>query len=217
MRGLDHHRVAAFVVGLLMCALSTSIFAQGLASRYVEGEHYQAIEAPVATPDDGRIHVVEFFLYSCPHCYHLEPEVEAWREQLGDDVAFSRVPVLFGGGGQKYARLYYAAQRLGVLDEVHADIFRAIHEQGRRLLSQSDMRAFMVDHGVDGARFDAAFESDAVREKVVAAGEMMRAFNVTATPSLGVAGQYWISGRSAGSNDAMFDVADYLIRRQREE
>lgn len=203
------------LLALLTAGASATAGAQDLVSRYVAGDHYQVIEQPMAQPDDGKVHVVEFFLYSCPHCYHLEPELEDWRSQLGDDVVFTRVPVLFGGGGQPYARLFYTAKSLGVLDDVHADIFDAIHQQGRRLVSQSDMRDFMEAHGVDGARFDQVFESDDVSAKVREAGEMMRRFHVTATPSLGVAGRYWISGRTAGSNEAMFDVADYLIAQER--
>ncbi|GAB3672789.1 thiol:disulfide interchange protein DsbA/DsbL [Salinisphaera aquimarina] len=207
-------RIAAFIA-LTLTLFAGVAAAQSLITRYVAGDHYQVIDNPVAQPEDGKIQVVEFFLYSCPHCYHLEPELKDWRKTLGDDVEFSRVPVLFGAGGQVYARLYYAAEQLGVLDKVHEDIFTAIHEQGRRLLSEDDIRDFMEDHGVDGDRFAEAFDSDAVSDKVRAAGETMRAFRVTATPSLGVAGQYYLSGRSAGSNEKMFDVADYLIAQQR--
>jgi thiol:disulfide interchange protein DsbA len=206
-------RIAAAAV--LLLAVFGVASAQGLVSRYVAGEHYRAAEEPVAQPDDGKIHVVEFFLYSCPHCEDLEPDVEEWRESLADDVEFARVPVLFGAGGQAYARLYYAAEKLGVLEDVHGKIFSAIHDDGRRLLSEADMRAFMEDQGVDGERFVEAFESDEVSAKVRQAGETMRGYRVTATPSLGVAGQAYVSGRTAGSNDRMFDVADFLIRQQR--
>ena len=206
-------RIATVAV-LLLAAFGVAS-AQGLVSRYVAGEHYRAAAEPVAQPDDGKIHVVEFFLYSCPHCDDLEPDVEAWREELPDDVEFSRVPVLFGAGGQRYARLYYAAEKLGVLEAVHSQIFSAIHDDGRRLLSESEMRDFMEDQGVDGERFVSAFESDEVSAKVRQAGEIMRGYRVTATPSFGVAGEAYVSGRTAGSNDRMFDVVDFLIRQQR--
>lgn len=208
MKGL-HSGVVAVL--LLMCFGAAS--AQGLVSRYVAGEHYKVAETPVAQPDDGKVHVVEFFLYTCPHCYHLESDVKAWRDTLPDDVEFSRVPVLFGAGGQRYARLYYTAEELGVLEDVHARIFAAIHQQGRRLGSEADMREFMVAQGVDGERFTRVFESDAVSGKVREAGEIMRAYQVRATPSMGVAGQYYVSGRTAGSNERMFDVVDHLIRQ----
>lgn len=205
----------AVTSALLLLMVFGAASAQGLVSRYVEGEHYKVAETPVPQPDDGKVHVVEFFLYSCPHCYHLEPDLAKWRKSLPDDVDFSRVPVLFGAGGQKYARLYYTAEQLGVLEDVHGKIFDAIHQDGRRLLSESAMRDFMETQGVDGARFSKVFESDAISYKVREAGDIMRAYQVRATPSMGVAGQYYVSGRTAGNNDRMFDVVDYLIRKER--
>lgn len=202
-------------LALVLMFVATVAGAQSLISRYVAGNDYLVSDQPLSQPEDGKIHVVEFFLYSCPHCFHLEPELNDWRAGLGDDVEFSRVPVLFGAGGQVYARLYYAAEQLGVLDKVHEDIFHAVHEQGRRLLSEDDIRDFMEAHGVDGDRFVQAFESDAVTAKLREAGETMRAMHVTATPSLGIDGRYYISGRTAGSNTRMFTVADYLIDQER--
>lgn len=193
----------------LVCATAS---AQSLVTRYVAGEHYQAIAEPVAQEGEA-IRVIEFFLYSCPHCYHLEPDVAAWRESLPRDVVFRRVPVLFGDRGRLYARMFYTAQTLGVLDRLHSKFFNAIHERGIPLTSPDAIRAFFVSHGVDGARFDAVFNSAAIDEKVKHAGELMRRFQVRAVPSLGVAGQYWLTGRMAGSNDAMFNVAEYLIER----
>lgn len=210
----SHLVITTALLLLMFCGAAA---AQGLVSRYVEGEHYKVAETPVPQPDDGKVHVVEFFLYSCPHCYHLEPGLAKWRKTLPDDVDFSRVPVLFGAGGQKYARLYYTAEQLGVLEDVHGKIFDAIHKDGQRLLSESAMRDFMEGQGVDGARFAKVFESEAISDKVREAGETMRAYQVRATPSMGVAGRYYVSGRTAGNNDRMFDVVDYLIRKTRSQ
>lgn len=200
---------------LLLLVAMPAAQAQGLVSRYVEGEHYKRVAEPVAQPQDGKTRVIEFFLYSCPHCYRVEPKVERWRAELGDGVLFSRVPVLFGAGGEAYARLFYTARKLGVLDPVHSKIFDAIHRDGRRLTSPAAMREFMVAQGVDGERFDEVFESEAVSDKLRDAARLMRAYQVTATPSLGIDGQYYVSGRTAGSNERMFDVAEYLIDKAR--
>lgn len=203
------------VLALLLCGLFwDSASGQPLVARYVPGEHYQAIDQPVETQGDA-IPVIEFFLYSCPHCYALEPAVAEWRESLADDVAFRRVPVLFGDAGRLYARMYYTARKLGVLERLHPKIFNAIHERGLALTTPEAIRAFFVSHGVEGERFDAVFGSAAIDKKVARAGELMRRFRVRAVPSLGVAGRYWVTGRMAGSNAAMFEVAEYLIGRAR--
>lgn len=209
-------RITSFIA-LAVLLYAGMANAQGLVSRYVAGEHYKVIDKPTARADDGRLQVVEFFLYSCPHCYHLEPELADWRARLGDDVVFTRVPVLFGAEGRSYARFFYTVQALDMPRTVHSDIFDAIHEQDRALTTRAAMRAFLTAHGADGERFDKVFDSDAVNAKIRAAGQMMRRFHVTSTPSLGVAGRYWINGRLAGGNEAMLDVADYLIAQQRKK
>ncbi len=202
------------ILAVLLWGLVTAANAQGLMARYVSGEHYQTIDEPVAQTGDD-IPVVEFFLYSCPHCYHLEADVAEWRQGLSEDVAFERVPVLFGANGPIYARMFYTAEVLGMLDSLHPEIFTAIHERRKPLATSDAVRAFFVDQGVDADRFDSVFNSDVVDQKMNEAGELMRAFKVTAVPSLGVAGKYWVTGRMAGGNDALFSVADYLIDRER--
>lgn len=193
----------------------TATPAQPQAPAYVAGEDYQVLAQPLSAPADDTIHVAEFFLYSCPHCYALDAAVTDWAATLPADVVFRRVPVVFGNGGRFYARLYYTAQALGVLERLHAKIFAAIHRQGRDLSTLAAARALFVANGVAGDSFAKTFNSPAIDKKVAHAVELMRAFQVRAVPSIGVAGRYWISGSMLGSNEAMFDVADYLIRQTR--
>lgn len=205
-----NRRIALWaVVGLFVCLPAS---AQSLVSRYVAGDDYKSVAADQAGParDHGHIRVTEFFLYSCPHCFHFEPELNAWRKQH-PDIAFSRVPVLFGPGAQPYARLYYTEVKLGVVDRLHDQIFDAIHEQGQPLASAGAMRQFMEAHGVDGDRFQQAYDSPQVKQQVRDIVARMRRYPVTAVPSLSVAGRYWTSGREAGSNERMLKVVDYLI------
>lgn len=201
---------------LLLCLLwAAASPAQNLVARYVAGNDYQQASQPAAPADDGKIHVTEFFLYTCPHCYHFEPTLEAWRKTLGDDVVFDRVPVLFGPDGNTYARLYYTEVDLGVVDRLHDQIFDAIHEDGNPLAARAAIRAFMVDHGVDGATFDKTFDSPRVNRQVAEVLPTMRRFRVAAVPSMSVAGRDWVSGRTAGSNEKMLDVVNYLINQTR--
>lgn len=204
------------VVGLVALALF-SLSVQAAPMRYVAGDSYTKIAHPVTPPNDGKIHVIEFFLYSCPHCYHFEDTVVGWAAKLPGDVAFRKVPVLFGKAGKRYARVFYTEKELGVFDQLHEEIFDAIHQDGKPLLKESAIRKFFVAHGVDGKAFDTTFNSKAVDKKIRKAGDLMRAFRVTGVPSLGIAGQYKLTGRMDGSNKGMLDVADYLIEQTRQK
>lgn len=201
---------------LLTAFLSAPALAQtGFPARYVAGEHYRALSEPAPAGDDG-IEVIEFFLYACPHCHAFEPELQAWAGEAPEDVNVRQVPVTFGSAGPVYARLFYTAEALGMREELHGEVFSAIHEDGRRLRSRAAIRTFFIEHGADGAEFDAAFDSDEVAAKVRRAGELMRAYRVASVPSLGIDGRYWISPRTAGGTGPMLDVADYLIVQVRD-
>ena len=202
------------LLALLGLAVCVPVSAQSLISRYVAGNDYKVADSAGPASAHGRVRVTEFFLYSCPHCFHFEPELNAWRKQH-PNVAFRRVPVLFGPGSQPYARLYYTEVKLGVVDRLHDQIFDAIHEDGNPLSSEGQMRQFMVAHGVNGQRFDKIYNSAAVDRKVKAIATRMQRYPVMAVPSISVAGRYWTSGRMAGSNERMLKVVDYLIGRAR--
>ena len=199
----------------LLAAVAAPALAQGsFPARYLPGEHYRTLDERAPTAGDG-VEVVEFFLYSCPHCRAFEPAFKAWAAEPPADTSVRRVPVTFGGPGPIYARLFYTAERLGVLDELHREVFAAIHDDGRRLITRAAIRAFFVAHGVEGEAFDAAFDSDKVAERGERADALMRAYGVMSVPSLGVNGRYWISGPMAGGQDRMLDVAEYLIAQER--
>lgn len=207
-----HRKIALLaVLGLVVCLPAA---AQSLVSRYVAGDDYKVASAAGPARDHGAVRVTEFFLYSCPHCFHFEPELNAWRKRHSK-IAFSRVPVLFGSGAQPYARLYYTEVKLGVVNRLHDQIFDAIHEQGKPLSTEGQMRQFMEAHGVDGKRFDKVYNSQAVKQKVQHIVARMQRYPVMSVPSISVAGRYWTSGRLAGSNERMLKVVDYLIDRAR--
>lgn len=202
---------AVALIGLLFAATAGA----QTPSRYIAGTHYAKLPEQAATQSGDRVEVVEFFVYGCPHCHAFDPKVQAWADVLPEDVAFRRVPATFGSAGPVYARIFYTARALDVLDAVHADVFDAIHEQGRRLIERDAIRQFFVAHGVEGDAFDETFGSQAVTDRVKAAKRLMKSYRVTSVPSLGVDGRYWINSRQAGGHQAMLEIADDLIARSR--
>jgi thiol:disulfide interchange protein DsbA len=203
------------LAALLAAAFALPVLAQtGFPARYLSGEHYRTLSEPAPAAAD-RVEVLEFFLYACPHCRAFEPAFRDWAADAPGDVRVRRVPVLYGAAGRTYARLFYTARSLGVLEELHGAVFAAIHDDGRRLTDRAAIRALFLAHGVDGAAFDAAFDSEDVAARVEEAGTLMHAYQVTSVPSLGVNGKYWISGAMAGGQDRMTAVADYLVAKER--
>jgi thiol-disulfide isomerase/thioredoxin len=96
--------------------------------RFDAGKDYLPLDkpAPVDAPS-GKIEVVEFFWYNCPHCNAFEPTLETWIRRAPKDVVIRRVPVAFSSAYQGQQRLYYALEAMNLVDKVHAKVFQAIH------------------------------------------------------------------------------------------
>ena len=48
----------------------------------VEGQQYVRLSQPQPVLTPGKVEVIEFFWYGCPHCFEFEPMLEAWIKTL---------------------------------------------------------------------------------------------------------------------------------------
>lgn len=184
----------------------------------VEGTDYEVLDTPVETSvDEGQIEVVEVFWYGCPHCYNLEEPLNAWVDELPDDVTFQRLPATMGDTWTKHATAFYAAKQLDILDEVHADFFEAIHQDGEELTAVDDIAAFFSDYGVSEEQAREALTSFGVKSQINQAHAKMRAYQLMGVPALVVDGRYVITPGSAGSLDNMPQIAGALVDKVRNE
>lgn len=183
-----------------------------MAADPVAGQHYEVLDEPVETQvDEGQIEVVEIFWYGCPHCYNLEEPLNDWVAELPEDVSFQRLPATMGQGWVDHARAFFAAKNLGILDQVHSDFFRAIHEQGEKLTHVDDIASFFSDYDVSEEQAAEALTSFGVKSQINQAHAKMRAYRLMGVPALVVDGRYVISPNSAGSLDNMPQVAGALV------
>ncbi|MCC4612872.1 thiol:disulfide interchange protein DsbA/DsbL [Xanthomonas campestris pv. esculenti] len=181
----------------------------------VEGEDYTLIDGgqPYA-PLAGKVEVVEVFGYTCPHCAHFEPTLEAWAAKQPAYVRFTPVPAAFGGFWDAFARAYFAADILGVAKRSHRAMFDAIHEKQSvptQNVSADELAVFYADYGVPQQRFVDTFKSEAVDARLKAAREFALHSKLPGTPALIVNGRYLIGARNYPD---MLRVADYLIARE---
>lgn len=188
------------------------------AQELVEGQHYERLETPVETVvEKGQIEVTEAFWFGCPHCYRLQPSVTEWYETLDDDVSVVKMPATMGGDWNTHATAFYAAEQLGIEEDLHADFFTAIHEDGQALNDTDDLAAFFANYGVSEEEARDALTSFGVRSDVSRAHSRMRDMQLMGVPALIIDGQYLVSPGSAGSLDNMPQIAETLITRIREE
>jgi len=187
-----------------------------------DGVHYVRLAEP-APALAGKIEVIEFFWYECPHCNALEPALDAWARQLPDDVAFRRVPVWFREepfGPQQ--RLFYTLEALGLVPTLHRKVFQAIHGERTRLRTAEDVAAFALKNGADPIAFMTTYNSFGVQTKAQQARQTASAYKIDAVPAMGVQGRYYTNGNLAnaglppGPIDRMLGVVDALIGKVRQ-
>jgi len=198
---------SALLVG---AALLPRAHAQGPRA-FQSGQDYLPLAkpAPVEAPA-GKIEVIEFFWYNCPHCNNFEPTLEAWIKQAPKDVAIKRVPVAFRSEFVGQQRLYYALEAMGLVDQLHAKVFYAIHVERKRLEEAEVIADWIAQHGVDRKKFLEQFNSFSVASKATRATQLTNAYKVEGVPALGVAGRFYTDGTLTKTMQRALQVVDYL-------
>jgi thiol:disulfide interchange protein DsbA len=179
------------------------------------GKQYVELSSPVPVSVPGKIEVVELFWYGCPHCYQFEPTLNPWVEKLPDDVNFVRIPALFGGAWNLHGQMYITLDIMKAEHQVHDAVFRAIHQEGKKLASAEEMADFLATQGVDKDAFLKTFNSFAVKGRMENAKKLAMAYQITGVPVLVVNGKYRFDIGSSGGAQQALQVADHLIAKER--
>jgi thiol:disulfide interchange protein DsbA len=165
--------------------------------------------APVDAPA-GKIEIVEFFWYSCPHCNAFEPTLDAWTKKLPKDVVFRRAPVAFRDDFVPQQRLYFALDAMGLVDKLHAKVFAAIHVEKQNLASSDAIVDWVAKQGVEKAKFLEQYNSFTVATKATRSKQLQNAYKVEGVPAMGVAGRYYSDGSMAGNMERVLQIVDTL-------
>ncbi|MEO5882888.1 MAG: thiol:disulfide interchange protein DsbA/DsbL [Caldimonas sp.] len=181
----------------------------------IEGRDYSLIQPPQTPANPARIEVCEFFTYACPHCSTFEPMVGPWSRSLPADVAFRRVPVNFLFNAENFQRTYFALESMGLVEQMQAKVFAAVHVERQRLDKPEDIAALVAKNGGDGARFLATFKSFSVATAVTRAKKLQADYRIESVPALTINGRYLTSPSQAGGGPQSLAVADALIDKVR--
>lgn len=209
MRRRQWNQSVAALTGL---ALASPLMALAQGKPPSDGADFISLDQAAPTEGGpGKVDVVEFFWYSCPHCNAFEPQLEAWLSKLPKNVHFRRVPVMFRPTFEPQQRLFYVLEALGKLPELHKKVFYAIHVEKQTLDTADQLAAWIGKQGVDRAKFMEQYNSFPVVTKARRATQLQEQYKVDGVPSLGIAGKYFTSGSMAGNMQRALQVTDYLI------
>jgi len=185
------------------------------AANYVQGQHYVELDYPVRTNNPDKVEVVELFWYGCPHCFRLEPGVEAWKAGIAEDVDFQQIPAVLGRSWEPHARAFWVATATGVLEQTHQAFFNAIHLDKKRMVSEGELKRFFAAYGVSEAQFDQHYRGFATESRLKQTESRINSYGIQGVPAFIVNGKYRVSASSAGGEQALFDVINFLIEKER--
>ena len=199
----------------MMSGLAATVIAfsaPAMAEDYVAGKDYTVIKNPAPSPA-GKIEVREFFWYGCPHCYLLEPHMQAWFKNMPKDVTFVRSPAAMNPVWESGARTYYASELLGVRAKTHIPLFHAIQVENQQIFDQQSAAKFFTKYGVSESQFNNAYNSFAVSTKVAESNKLAQQFQLLGVPAVVIDGKYMVQGE----NERVVKVMNYLIDKERKE
>ena len=174
--------------------LATPALAQRIGPK--EGTDFMRLArpAPVDSPA-SQVEVLEFFAYSCIHCFNFEPVFEEWIQKKPAHVTVRRVPVGFSAQFVPMQRLYFSLESMNLVGKLHAKVFDAIHVERQPLTTPPAIIDWVAKQGVDRAKFTEVFNSEPTGKKAERAVLLQEAYGVEGTPSLGIAGRYYLPGQ----------------------
>lgn len=175
---------------------------------------YRALAQPQTPEDPGRIEVIEFFYYSCPHCNNMHRPLASWVGKLPADVNFRRVPVVFNSSALgNLAKLYYTLEITGDLARLDSDVFQAL-SQRINLADERKLIEWLAGKGVNTDKFKEIYNSFSVQTRVKRGENLAQAMQIDAVPTMVVDGRYRVN---SAAPQEMLMVADKLIAKVRAE
>lgn len=182
-----------------------------------EGKNYTLIR-PAVPVKGGKIEVVSFFAYTCPHCIKFAPVIEPWSRKLPSWIDYKQVPVAWDSKTEPFVRAYYAMQATGLLPKLHMKFFESVIYQTHKYefaTLVSDIRGFMTKNGVKASDWDAAYNSFGVANKARAATQIWQSYGVDATPMVGIDGKYLTGPHMTDTREDCLKVIEALAQKAR--
>ncbi len=209
---------ALFALAFNACAQDHKDAAPAVAAPAVvaaeAGKNYFLIEPPEPTASGDKIEVLEVFSYACVHCAHFQPYADEIKSKLPAYAQFSYMPAIFNDAWEAFARAFYTAQSLGLLEKNHQAMFDAVHRDHRQFNSFDDIAKFYGEHGADVEKFKQVATSFEIESKIARSKTLVPKYGVDGTPSIIIDGKYRITGASAGGYPQLVALVDTLVKKE---
>lgn len=188
MRGLV---VLVGAVGLL------SVPFNAMAAKLELKGKFEILKEEPSTHQPGKVKVMEFADFYCPHCHHFEETgVPLLLKEFGNKVEITMVgfPVIQGKLPTAFD-MYEQAKMMGKGDQMKAILFRTIHKDKVDGVLDRSIRALLIrEAGLDVTTFEAGLESGKPARLFEEGRRWGERIKVSSTPSLLLDGNIKVDG-----------------------
>ena len=203
-------------VFLWSLALLLGFIAPVYGETFEDGKDYFTLKTPAPVRDKTKVEVVELFWYGCPSCRAFDPLVSAWKAKQPEFVDFWHSPAVFSKVWKVHAKAFYAADALGVGEEMHQPLFDALYKDKKSLPNENALAKFFSGYGIEEEKFRKAYNSFSMNPMVEQAVKRSKNYGVKNVPVMVVNGKYWVEVRAAGSYSRLLEIVDYLVEKERQ-
>ncbi|MEO6690437.1 MAG: thiol:disulfide interchange protein DsbA/DsbL [Dokdonella sp.] len=207
-------RTLILIAGLL--SVSFAFAAEGAKPEWEAGKSYQLIDPPQPTTTGNKIEVLEVFSYACPHCAHFQPYADQLKASLPKNAEFVLLPADFQPRWVAFARSFYVAKSLGLVEKTHQALFDAIYRDNRTINSLDDIAGFYAEHGANKDSFLSTVQSFVVDGQMASGHDREVKYGIDSTPTLIVNGKYRITANTEQKIgfDEMVAIAQSLVAQE---
>jgi thiol:disulfide interchange protein DsbA len=207
-------RTLILLAGLL--SASFAVAADDAAPKWEAGTSYQVIDPPQPTTTGNKIEVLEVFSYACPHCAHFQPHADALKATLPKNAEFVLMPADFQPRWIAFARGFYVAKGLGLIDKTHQAMFDAIYRDNRTINTIEDIADFYAENGADKAGFLSTAQSFVIEGNLAQTREREMKYGIDSTPTLVINGKYRVTANAEQKIgfDEMVKIALFLVDQE---
>ncbi len=182
---------------------------------FKEGIDYEVLPGEAKVLRDGRVEVNEFFWYGCPSCFNFEPLILDWvANHKPNAIKFVPIPAVGSDRWTFHARVYYALENSGLVDELSMKFFDELHINRSRIYTYEALREWLSEQdGVDVEAIIQSMSSFATMTKLNQSNLLAGKYQLSGVPLLVVGGKYKTSGALAGTNQRALETVEYLAAK----
>ncbi len=175
--------------------------------------NYEWLKDEPSTHQRGKVKVIEFADFYCPHCHHFEETglpllVKEFGSKL--DVTMVGFPVIRGKLPTAFD-MYEQAKSMGKGNEMKAVLFRTIHKDKIDGVLDRSIRALLIKEvGLDVAAFEAGLESGKPAKAFEDGRRLGERVKLNSTPALVLDGNIKVDGANMTADNVITIIRSIL-------